>query len=182
MKWFLFFFFSSLLVFLTTVYFRLGGYKPVQIEISESQELYLLMKEHVGAYHKINSVITEVEQWAAKQRLPCTVTFGEYIDDPRVKDEDRLRSRGGCVLPFELSREILLPKDLLYVKKPKTSVVKAYFEGAPSISPFKVYPAVEDFMQEKGLLQTGPVIEIYKIYGEKQALTEYLFEYKAAAK
>lgn len=177
MKWFLLFFFSSLVVFLTTVYFRLGGYKEPTIEIIESSELFFVGKNHTGAYHKINAIISEVETWAVSQRIPCTVTYGEYFDDPRTKDEDRLQSRGGCLLERPLAKDILLPEGYAAHTKKSGPYVKATFEGAPSIGPFKVYPAVENFFEQNKFKMAGSVVEVYKIYGKDKATTEYYFEF-----
>lgn len=165
---------SSVFVFCVTVYFRLGGHKDASVKIGQAEAMYVISKSHVGAYHKINSVITEVENWATKNNLPCLRTFGEYIDNPREKDEDRLRSEGGCILSAALTPE-QVPADYHYREMPARQAVLASFEGAPSIGPFKVYPAVEKFMQENKLTATGPVIEIYEIKSANEATTRYVF-------
>jgi AraC family transcriptional regulator len=177
MKWFVFFFFSSLIVFLTTVFFRLGGYKDPMIDERQTPELFFVGKSHLGPYHKINAVITEVEKWAGENRLPCTKTYGEYIDDPRTKDEDRLRSIGGCVLDFALPTDIKLPEGYQTSKRPAGPSIYAQFTGAPSIGPFKVYPAVEEFMNSRMYKQTGSVYEVYEILNESNATTHYYFSF-----
>lgn len=169
----IFFVFSSLVVFSITVFFRLGGHKSVAIDRAEVGAYQVLGKKHTGAYHKIGPVIEEVEKWAKANDVPCPRTYGEYIDDPRTKDEDRLQSIGGCIISGELPT-VALPEGFALETKPAAPRVVAVFEGAPSIGPFKVYPAVEEYMEENNLKAAGPVIEIYEFNGD-DARTEYQF-------
>lgn len=161
------------------MFFRLGAHLPVKVEkINEYPQVALLYKAHIGAYHKINDVIVEVEQWALEQNLPCKRTFGEYLDDPKTQEEARLRSHGGCVL--DGIQSVTMTKEALpggYIMRTLESrpYVKAEFEGAPSISPFKVYPKAMEFIEENRLEVKGAVLEIYSFQGERKALTEYLF-------
>lgn len=178
LRYFVFFVFSSLVVFGVTIFFRLGGHKSVQIEKRELPAMSVIGKNHTGAYHKIGDVIVAVEKWAQENNVPCRRTFGEYFDDPREKAEDRLQSFGGCLLEVQISADMQksLPAEFSYKNYPASSGVIAIFEGAPSIGPFKVYPAVENFMAEHRLKNIGSVIEIYQIMGARDARTEYLFK------
>lgn len=179
MKKIIFFVFSSILVFTATLCVRLGGFKAVHIEISEYPELNLAYKEHIGPYHKIAQVITEVEAWAQTQHLPCAQTFGEYIDDPRVSDERRLRSNGGCLIDKASSRSLDLNTSNIKIKTvPAKKYILARFTGAPSIGPLKVYPKVEDYMLKHNLKRTGSVFEIYTIKSNSESTTEYLFSFE----
>lgn len=180
LRYFVFFVFSGLVVFGITVFFRLGGHKAVVVERRHVAEFFVVGKNHLGAYHKINAVITEVENWAQQHNIPCSRTFGEYYDDPRQKAEDRLSSFGGCVLNAPLPEEAIkaLPPRFTHKPIPARERVVAVFEGAPSIGPFKVYPTVEEFMAAQRLKQTGAVIEIYDISGARTARTEYLFDFE----
>lgn len=186
MRKLIFFVVSSLLVFAITIFFRLGGHKNVEIEVAHYPDLHFLYKEHIGAYHKINDVIQVVEAWAAENHIPCPRTFGQYLDDPRLIEERRLRSLGGCVLEgsiefldhFSKQNQKMDQLDLSYALIPSRKYVVARFDGAPSIGPMKVYPKVEKFLSENNWALDGSVIEIYTIKSKNKALTEYLFPYK----
>jgi effector-binding domain-containing protein len=169
--------FSSLVVFTVSLSIRLGAFKQVEIFEATRGPVALVFKPHIGAYHKINSVIKEVEAWAIKEDLPCQRTFGEYIDDPKTNDESRLRSNGGCVLDGveSLTRKEALPKNYQIKILEQKNYVIARFSGSPAIGPFKVYPEVEEYFKSQRLKMSGPVIEIYSILNDKEALTEYLF-------
>jgi effector-binding domain-containing protein len=171
MRKLLFFILSSVAVFAATVFFRLGGHKPVALNLEERTEMHFLYKEHFGAYHKINDVLTQVEAYAAKNNIPCPQTFGEYLDDPRMIEERRLRSNGGCVLTATAGAS----DGYLYKTIPARQWLVAKFEGAPSIGPMKVYPKAEEYMKEHGFKLSGPVIEVYTVKGAQEARTEYLF-------
>lgn len=181
LRYFIFLIISCALVYGITIFFRLGAHKSVTIDLVKNYpEVALISADHLGPYHKINSVIETVEAWASAHNLPCQRTFGLYLDDPRDKDEARLRSKGGCVLDGvqSLSLSEPLPEGFTMSKLEARQYVVARFEGAPSISPFKVYPKVADWMKEQGLQSQGPVYEIYSFIGQDKSLTEYLFATK----
>lgn len=178
LRYFLFLVLSSVVVFIATVFFRLGAHKDVIITTEELQPLGVLWTKHIGPYHEVNSSILKVEEWARSQNIPCTRTFGVYLDDPAVVDEVRLRSEVGCVLDG-ISSLILaesLPEWLQLKSLDEGKYVVAKFGGAPSIGPFKVYPKVNDYIEEHRLQKAGAPIEIYRIIGEREAETEYRFK------
>jgi AraC family transcriptional regulator len=158
------------------LYFYLGMTKPVKIETGERGPFIMVYKNHMGAYHYIGPVIAAVEKWAADNNLRCELTFGEYIDDPASVDQDRLRSRGGCI--FSVKPPVPLPEGFVAEDRPKQRFVIGTFEGSPSVGPFKVYPKVQDYIQTRRLKQSGAVIETYLIRGEK-VTTEFLFPLEA---
>lgn len=175
-KWFFLFLFSGIIVLAVTLYFKLGAYKDPTIEIvNNHKELHLIFKKHTGPYHKINTVIAEVEKWAIDNNVPCSETFGEYLDKPGTIADDRLRSNGGCLARQAYSKEHSLPEGYGHKTIPAQNYLKALFTGSPSIGPFIVYPAIEKWMDKKSLKVNGPVIEIYKVTGKDSMDTTYLF-------
>ena len=156
----------------TYLYIYLGASKSVEILIEEQPPLTLLFLDHTGAYHYIGTKIGEVETWASKNNVACPRTFGEYLDSPEAVDQDRLRSRGGCIVQKPLTRA---PAEGMRLEdRPGRRYLVARFEGSPSIGPFKVYPKVYAFIESKRLKSDGPVLEIYTVNGDA-VLTEYLF-------
>lgn len=160
---------------------RMGAWEPVEITAEVSKTFHALAKDHLGAYHKIVPVISEVEAWAKDNGEPCLQSFGEYFDNPEKKDEDRLKSRGGCVLlatkdEAEKKWAGRIPSDMSVITIEGRPTVKAEFSGAPSLGPVKVYPKVFQYMQLNDLELAGAVIEIYH-YDETAAkgTTTYIF-------
>jgi AraC family transcriptional regulator len=153
-------------------FWYLGAWKPVIIAEKKLGPINLIYKNHVGAYHKIAPVINEVETWAKTQNLTCEKTFGEYFDDPRVVEEGRLRSRGGCLIDKPPKT---LPPDYQTLKIPEKEYVTATFEGSPAIGPMKVYPKVAEYFEAKNSKIEGSVMEIYEVHSQTSMTTTYLF-------
>lgn len=154
----------------------LGAFRSVKVGIENRGSMTLIYKEHFGPYHKIVPVINEVEAHFKELNLNCKVSFGEYLDNPRQVDENRLRSIGGCLLQNSDGDKInKLPNELFKKEIPERRYVIAIFEGSPGIGPMKVYPKVEEFMKENNLTPSGPVIETYEIHSEKAMTTTYYF-------
>jgi hypothetical protein len=160
-------------VLVGTLLYRLGAFKPVTITEGIRGPSKVVYKHHVGAYHKIVPVIEEVEKWAKANGEPCLFAFGEYYDDPDKVAEDRLRSNGGCIVLKEWKTG--LPDAFKYREIPNHWFVIAQFDGAPSIGPMKVYPKVQDYLDEHHFSQTGPTYELYQVLPNAQVHTTYLF-------
>lgn len=169
----------SFLVFFSVtagfLYFRLGAFKPVELQLVESAtSMTILYKKHQGPYHEIIQTINEVENWAKSNGVDCPETFGEYLDNPAATDPDRLRSHGGCIINN-------LPPQSPDGFNIRTIEFKQYlqarFDGSPAIGPMKVYPKAQEwFRQNPNLSFSGTTMEIYKILpGGEEMQTTYLF-------
>jgi DNA gyrase inhibitor GyrI len=172
-KWLALFSLCGLIAFSFYVYRHLGLEKPVEIHQGPAGPFLFLFKDHRGPYHEIGPVIREVELWALKQNVPCSKTFGQYLDDPEGVDQDRLRSRGGCVL--SVLPNGMAPPGFSVLKLPEKLYVIARFSGSPAAGPLSVYPAVKKYFAEHRLVYPPTVIEIYSVNGPN-VTTEYLFQ------
>lgn len=170
-------------IFLLYLFQYTGAFKSVTIDQDERGPFTIIFKTHVGPYHKIVSTIEEIETWARANGLKCRLSFGEYFDDPRVVEEGRLNSRGGCLIDPLIAEEktvleklkTSLPKDYKIDELPKTKAVVALFTGAPGIGPLKVYPKAEDYITENKLTRKGSVIEIYEVFDKGAMQTTYIW-------
>lgn len=154
------------------LYYHLGVYQEVKVELQDRKAMILVFKNHLGPYHTTHTTIEKVEAWAKQNGISCSTTFGEYIDDPSGSpDEDRLRSRGGCVMNSQPSS---LPEGYLSATRPAGRYVVGQFSGSPAIGPYKVYPKAHNFMQDHRLKASGPVIELYQ-FVDNSIRVEYLF-------
>lgn len=163
----------AVLSLMTYLYFYLGFTKSVNIQVEQRGPFVLVYRNHIGAYHMIGPTIEAVEQWAKDQNLRCALTFGEYLDDPAALDQDRLRSRGGCLFQ-SLPPTLTLPTDMMREERPQRRYVVGRFEGSPSIGPFKAYPEIQKYIETHRLKNEGAVMETYFIQGDK-VVTEFLF-------
>jgi AraC family transcriptional regulator len=153
----------------------LGAFKSVTITTAEAGPYKVVYKTHLGAFHKIVPDIEEVERWATSHGEACISSFGEYLDDPSIVDEDRLHSNGGCLVNGDWSGAGRLPEGLLYREITPRLYAIAEFDGAPSIGPQKVYPRVSTYLAAQSLKTDGPVIEIYERMPGAQLRTHYHF-------
>lgn len=165
--------FACILGFAVYLVTYVGFFKPVVVsETSTLPPLKLLYKDHTGAYHKIVSTLEVVEKWAKENGVDCSKSFGEFIDDPDIVEESRLKSRGGCVVN-EFPKE--LPEDFKTLEYPARQYITATFSGAPSIGPFVVYPAAREKISNLRLKPNGAVIEQYEIHGAGNDMTTTYF-------
>ena len=161
-----------------------GAFKSVAVGLDQRGPYTLIYKDHIGPYHKIIETLESIEKWAKENQVNCQFTFGEYLDNPNLVEEGRLRARTGCLIEnkntqdIEKAKSLALPFDLKITEYPKTKAVIALFTGSPGIGPYKVYPKAEDYMREQKLTPTGPVLEIYEVLGPKTMNTTYLWPVK----
>lgn len=158
----------------------LGAFQNVVVTEGERGPIRLVYLDFMGPYHKTVTAIERVEEWFKLNHLNCRFSFGEYLDKPDSKEENRLRSRGGCLVEEGLVLP-KLPSDFHEETRPAQHYVIAEFMGSPGIGPFKVYPKVNDYIEAKRKSPFGPILEIYEIlnHSEKNSMkTTYLFLYK----
>lgn len=163
-------------VVISSVYLcvHLGAFEPVDIDEEVRGPLYVLYSDHQGAYYQISEVISRVEGAAKLAGAACAKTFGEYFDDPSVVEEDRLRSRGGCIATEPFGKT---PEGLHTDQIPDSRYVVAHFSGSPAIGPWKVYTKVHRYLLHHRLKAVEETIEIYSLH-DNEITTEYLFPLK----
>lgn len=175
MRYVVVFILVTIISFALYVAMYLGVFKSVDISHTQKGPFFMIYKNHTGPYHKIVSTIEEVEKWASENHVPCSTTFGEYLDDPGKVEQERLRSRGGCIVDKFPPQ---IPAKFGTHVAPEKEYVVAIFKGSPGIGPLKVYPKVNQFLKENNLSHEGSIIELYEIYDSqsKTAMTTtYLF-------
>jgi effector-binding domain-containing protein len=174
-RWLLLAVVIGLISFAGSLAYRLGAFKSPEFTIAEEPEIHVLYKIHLGPYHKIVGTIEEVEVWAKTHQIPCTRSFGEFLDSPEIVDESRLRANCGCVLesiPVDLAGKI--PPDFKLETKSAQKYIKVIFDGSPSIGPMKVYDQVKQMAAAQRMRLGDSNLEIYKIT-ETGMITTYLF-------
>lgn len=159
----------TLVIYMTIT---LGFFKEVTVSEGPYQEMNLIYKDHIGPYHTIAEKIKDVQTWAESQGLDCSLTFGQFIDDPSIVEHERLKSRGGCVLATIPPKT---PEEIKSLMIPARNYILAKFDGSPWLGPYKVYSKVAEVANKKKIRISEPVIEIYKLIDPKHLETTYLF-------
>ena len=161
-------------------YFYLGFSKEVINQGIVEDKFYVLGTSHVGPYHKINALITEVETWTKENNIPCPLTFGLFLDDPKISEENRLRSEVGCLTKTPVYESYTEKSTKYFVKQlPNKRFLKFSFSGSPAISPFVVYPKAEEWFQKTNYKQDKFVLEVYEQFGNSLT-THYYFPIEEA--
>jgi hypothetical protein len=146
--------------------YNLGAFKDVKMEKATAGPFLLYGVRHEGAYHEISKKIFQIEIWAQKTGIPCKQTFGLYVEDPYLVENERLISYGGCVAKgedFELikSKQNLMP-GLKLIQINQNQFITGFFEGSPWIGPYKVYSRAQRWADEENSTSIFPALEIYQ--------------------
>jgi AraC family transcriptional regulator len=165
-----------IIAFAIVFYVRLGAYKSVTMAATEMGPYHFVFEKHTGPYFKIAAVIDTVEAWAKAHGESCNPSFGEFIDDPNEISEDRLQSRGGCVMSANFKQA--LPEGAFERTQAKRLYLVAQFDGAPSLGPLKVYDKAGAWMKDQGYQSDGAIIELYTVHSPTSVHTDYLFPIK----
>ncbi len=174
---------SGILLLLIT---HLGVFKSVKFHEASLGNLQFAYLNHIGPYHKIVGTLEEVEDFFLKAKLDCSKSFGRFIDDPKLVDENHLKSQVGCKIEQKISNSdlnFLKANNIKILNLEPQKYIKAEFAGAPSIGPFKVYPKITKWIKKNNKSLSGPIIEVYKRDSlqknkDKKITTSYLFPVK----
>jgi effector-binding domain-containing protein len=113
--------------------------------------------EHRGDYRSIGSAFASLlEALDAQQIAPTGPMFGLYFDDPSTTPTAELLARACMTVGAGTSARGSLRFDVL----PSTTVAYAVVAGAYSEVP-RSYPALLDYLRERGWQLDGPLREIY---------------------
>jgi AraC family transcriptional regulator len=152
---------------------KLGFFKDVVLAEQDYPEMHLVYMEHVGPYHKILDNLEKVEDWAKKNNVDCSKSFGHFLDDPDVVEHERLKSNVGCIVDQPRTD---LPAEFKFKTLPAAKYMVAEFMGSPAIGPMKVYKKAKSKFYERGISPPEDVIEVYHRLDEKSMKTMYLFK------
>jgi len=150
----------------------LGAFKDIAMSEVDRGSMSMVYVDVMGPYHKVTPSIEKVEAWAKEKGIDCKDSFGQYLDNPDIVEEARLKARVGCMVQ---EKPMDLPADFHFQTVPAAHYLQVVFDGSPSIGPIKVYPKALEYIQNKKLKSQGAVIEIYRVHNEKEVTTTYLF-------
>jgi hypothetical protein len=154
--------------------YYLGAFLPVEFTEKQLPPFHIVYKAHIGPYHKIVPTLDEVAKMVASYGETCERSFGEFLDNPKEVEEDRLQAHVGCIVEKEITD---LPGGYSYGLINHRNYLVSTFYGSPAIGPLKVYPKAQKILAERPQDSAGPPIEIYRIIdaGSNKMETTYLF-------
>jgi hypothetical protein len=165
--------FATLGILFAYAIWNVGLFKPVLIENKNSEPAVLIYRHIVGPYHNLSEEFQKLEKDLNSFNYACKKTFGLYYDNPAMQEHERLRADIGC---FASAPPLQKMEGFEIKEFPSFPALSGRFSGAPWLTAFKVYGALNKEAVAKNLkLKKGPVIEIYEPT-EKGFTTEVLFE------
>jgi len=159
-----------LIVIILAFYAYYGGFTSVEVRTEMQGGETVVYEEVTGDYSQTGTVSDRVyNDLLDGFQIETTKGFGIFYDNPQQVDKDKLRSEVGCILDFQPDSAKIaeLSKKFKVKILPKTNyvVTEFPFKGQMSImvSLFRVYPAIQKYIDGNGINGNSPVMEIYDI-------------------
>jgi len=150
-----FFLFIALLIAL----WYLGAFASVNVVSEERGPYYIVTLAHEGPYQRIMYKIEQVDTMLKEKGIVGLNAVGLYDDNPAAVPPDQLRSRGG----FIVHDSVKVDSPFILQKIELRTVAIATIKAHPAVAPFKTYPALYEWINNKGyeVITEQPVLELY---------------------
>lgn len=160
----------GLIILLLVVYAYFGGFKKINITISQQGGETVVYEDITGEYSKSGVVMDKI-YYVLKDshKIETYKGFGIYYDNPQKVEKSKLRSEAGCIIEQKdldkLANIQQLPFKTKVLPTAKYITTEFPFKGKMSvmISLFKVYPALQKYSEVNSLNPDGYVMEIYDV-------------------
>jgi len=156
-----------------TVLVSFFAYYGVNCRMEKQGGEILVFREMKGDYAQSGKVMDEVYYKLLNDfEIENFKGFGIYYDNPQKVEKSQLRSEVGCILePRDSSRLEELQEHFEVRQVPEKTYVVTDFPNKGKLSVmmgiFKVYPAINKFVEARGLNEEGTVMEIYDVPNNK---------------
>lgn len=163
-----------LIIVITGIYAYYGGFSSVYIVESKQGGEIIVYENVTGDYSQAAEVSNKVYYTLLDNyKIETTKGFGIYYDNPQEVEKSKLRSEVGCILnalPDSVTMTNIVQKFNTRIL-PEGDYITAEFpmKGGLSImiGIFKVYPVINKYLEEKGIDNNSPVMEIYDVPNSK---------------
>lgn len=158
-----------LLLFVLAIFGYFGGFSTVTFQTSIQGGEWMVYESIRGDYQQAPQVIERVQK-AIKEgsSLQPLTAFGTYYDNPQEVATDDLRSEIGWIIEVADSLEfakLAANPSLKMGQASEQEYLSASFPWKGELSILvglvRVYPAMNQFLEEQNLVQVGPITEIY---------------------
>lgn len=154
-------------VIILGIYAYFGGFTSLDFKITQAGGETIVYKEVIGDYGKTGEMMTAIsEDLISDYGITTTQNIGIYYDDPELTEKDKLRSEVGCIINKEHQsklNELQKTYSLKTLPKQDYLITQIPYKGFFSImiGIFKVYPAMEKYLDKNKMSDDGPITEIY---------------------
>ena len=142
-----------------------GVFTKVVIQEKVMGPYMIVYEDHVGPYKNIGKVMDTIYSSLKKDNIEPSKGFGIYYDNPQLVPQEKLRSKGGCVIEEKdkkLLNQVKAKYKIINYNKQKFVIVEFPYKNnlAIMVGIFKVYPALMKYVQDKKYPQKE-IIEMY---------------------
>lgn len=134
-----------------------GAFSRVTIEVAESGPYRYAYLEAQGSYAKLGDKYNEVNSRLRRSGIDPGAQVTVIFDDPRSIPVAQRRARAGYLIPAQVAVPVGLKADTLLARR----VLRARAKAHPSIAYGKVYGALLEYTQQRGLDLRMPTLEFY---------------------
>ena len=151
------------------VYAYFGGFDKLNFKVANEGGETIVYREMIGDYSKSGDLMKAVnDELVNDYDMIINQNIGIYYDNPDEVVENKMRSDIGCIVNTDdVNKLSELSKSFLVKKCPKQEYlsVQLPYKGFFSImiGIFRVYPAMDDYLDDKGYDDEGPIMEIYDL-------------------
>lgn len=164
------------------IYAYYGGFAKIDIKQESLGGETIVYQEVQGDYKQTMVASNEIYYYLLNDlKIETFEGIGIFYDNPQEVEKDKLRSEVGCIIEakdIERLRESGCKYKIKTLSVKPTIVVEFPFKGQMSIfvGMFKIYPAIEKYIQKYNLPKDGPLIEIYDTPNKKTTYRKVLGE------
>ncbi len=159
---------SFIIVFLL----YMGTFSKVTIKEQVKGPYTFAYVEHIGPYHEVGKVMTELDNKMRDLGFNSTNGLGVYYDDPKKVSKEKLRSKVGSIIAAadmdkieanrgKLNFETIEKKNYLVSEFPIKNML-SYMLG-----PMKIYPAFAKYLKEEKIAVPDKGLELYDMTNKK---------------
>ncbi|MFA5113902.1 MAG: GyrI-like domain-containing protein [Candidatus Margulisiibacteriota bacterium] len=155
----------------------MGVFSTPKVTVQKVGPYTLVYEEYVGPYSNTGKVIQRVYDGCTLEGVMTEKGFGIYLNDPKMVDQNKMRSEIGCVLEakdFGKARQLRKKFKIKTWRASDCLVAEFPIRNNLSymIGPFKAYPELNKAMNAKKA-ELGACMELYDMPARK---TLYIFQ------
>ncbi len=163
---------SAIVLFIVVFFFYMGTFSQVSITEQEKGPYTFSYVEHVGPYHEVGSVMTDLDNKMRDLGFNSTDGLGIYYDDPKKTPKEKLRCKVGSIITASDMDKIEANRGTLNfetIEKKKYIVSEFPIKNMFSymLGPMKVYPAFGKYLDEKKITRPDKGLELYDMTNKK---------------
>ena len=133
-----------LFVALLITAWSLGAFAPVSVSLTEQGPYYFLSLKTKIIYHSIPKQLKNIILQSEKNNLDFSNPGALIYSDPTQVPFNKIIVRAGYIISDSVEVDSPLVVTKIYMRK----VLEATIEANPSISVFKIYPALSDWLEK----------------------------------